>query len=320
MKPNINREVAIGLSVLGALLLVLGAVAVWRFSRPKAEAERMLAREEKHEEKREAQHPDATKPLEFPKHEGLKALDDLGHWNAAEKEKKKDVREVPPPPESRKERREQANAAAAAARDTDNDDRYSIAVSPPADPRLPANSGSMVIQVSGGEQADRPPRPLDRYGVDGVPAGPVAEQLPRRDGAGPGMAGADAEAARHHAEKAWEGRDSGRPFQANPPAAIDPYAHPHISGGRDDGRLGQGFSNPAANGPPNYAARSDAAQYYNPPPRGYETDNAVHREEFPNRLRPQEPLRNDGTYEVQPNDSYWTISARVYGAAPTFGR
>lgn len=91
MKPNINREVAIGLSVLGALLLVLGAVAVWRFSRPKAEAERMLAREEKHEEKREAQHPDATKPLEFPKHEGLKALDDLGHWNAAEKEKKKDV-------------------------------------------------------------------------------------------------------------------------------------------------------------------------------------------------------------------------------------
>ena len=95
MKPNINREVAIGLSVLGALLLVLGAVAVWRFSRPKAEAERMLAREEKHEEKREAQHPDATKPLEFPKHEGLKALDDLGHWNAAEKEKKKDVARGP---------------------------------------------------------------------------------------------------------------------------------------------------------------------------------------------------------------------------------
>ena len=30
------------------------------------------------------------------------------------------------------------------------------------------------------------------------------------------------------------------------------------------------------------------------------------------------PLRSDGTYEVQPNDSYWTISERVYGSGAYF--
>ena len=247
MKPNINREVAIGLSLLGVLLVILAAVAVWRFSRPKVEAERMLAREEKREEKRDSQHPelpldspakqDAVKRLEFPKHDGLQALDDPGHWKTAEKERKKEAREDSPPPESRKEQREQAKAVGAASV-ADGDDRYSIAVSPPADPYPPARSESMVVQVSGGEQADRAAADTGPVCGRWHSVAPVAEQLPHRDGASPGMVGADSEAARRHAEKAWEHGIQGDLPPANPPVAVDPYAHPQIPAARDDGRLG----------------------------------------------------------------------------------
>ena len=30
------------------------------------------------------------------------------------------------------------------------------------------------------------------------------------------------------------------------------------------------------------------------------------------------PQRSDGKYEVQPNDSYWTISERLYGTGAYF--
>ena len=38
----------------------------------------------------------------------------------------------------------------------------------------------------------------------------------------------------------------------------------------------------------------------------------------PGPIAARNPLRGDGEYEVQPNDSYWTISERVYGSGGYF--
>jgi nucleoid-associated protein YgaU len=57
-----------------------------------------------------------------------------------------------------------------------------------------------------------------------------------------------------------------------------------------------------------------AAGYPGP---GYARAEAPRREEFQPTLA-QNPLRSDGMYEVLPNDSYWTISQRVYGSGAYF--
>jgi nucleoid-associated protein YgaU len=88
---------------------------------------------------------------------------------------------------------------------------------------------------------------------------------------------------------------------------------------------------PAGNMQPNY---SRDANYTSPPsyaaaqsygtPGGYAPERLPHeglsregRDEL-GRKPPQIPLREDGMYEVQPNDSYWTISERVYGSGAYF--
>ncbi len=82
---------------------------------------------------------------------------------------------------------------------------------------------------------------------------------------------------------------------------------------------------PAGNSPardPRYAYPSaaaaqpvdNAAGYPGP---GYGQVESPHREEFQQTLA-QNPLRADGMYEVLPNDSYWTISQRVYGSGAYF--
>ncbi len=61
-------------------------------------------------------------------------------------------------------------------------------------------------------------------------------------------------------------------------------------------------------------------------PRRDETarrDEMPRQDQFPHREESQRPiaenpLRNDGQYEVQPNDSFWTISQRVYGSGAYF--
>src|SRR5208283_500479 len=94
--------------------------------------------------------------------------------------------------------------------------RYSTTVvAPSPELRTRASSRSMVVQVSGGEQADGAPRPLDRYAdnrlpsaqagvaaVDVTPPAPaLAQQLAPPDAPATGMPG-DREAVHRYAEKA----------------------------------------------------------------------------------------------------------------------
>ena len=94
MKRRINRETAIGLSVLLLLLVILVGVAALRGMRPNLPSEAIVAREEaKHEEEcfdhrsqREAESlhkSDLLTPVAAAHRDSLQALDDPGHRNNA---------------------------------------------------------------------------------------------------------------------------------------------------------------------------------------------------------------------------------------------
>ncbi len=82
-----------------------------------------------------------------------------------------------------------------------------------------------------------------------------------------------------------------------------------------------GPPSPAGNVPPNYAGgpRGDGPPNYSTAPATYAPDNSPRTGgEDRDRFAARNPLRGDGSYEVQPNDSYWTISERVYGSGAYF--
>ena len=63
----------------------------------------------------------------------------------------------------------------------------------------------------------------------------------------------------------------------------------------------------------------DTASNYSAPPSGYAPENSLRPAgDLRGRIRAENRLRDDGKYEVQPNDSYWTISERVYGSGAYF--
>jgi nucleoid-associated protein YgaU len=72
---------------------------------------------------------------------------------------------------------------------------------------------------------------------------------------------------------------------------------------------------PANNGGGRSYAGSSRSQYDDDLPRASEPP--LYEREKPRRSAPpsysKQPLRHDGKYEVEPGDSYWTISEKVYG-------
>ena len=144
------------------------------------------------------------------------------------------------------------------------------------------------------------------------------------------------------------GESDPRTLPAPPPPTAPPYAAGPIRTGRDnaaggfDPRLNPGGG---AAAPSNrYAADMNAARTT---PRGYADDSrgyppapasnayggsrtgaepgayarmprAAADDQFGTFHRPAAGLRGDGTYEIQPNDSFWTISEKCYGTGNYF--
>ncbi|MGO9115315.1 MAG: LysM peptidoglycan-binding domain-containing protein [Thermoguttaceae bacterium] len=357
MKLNIKRETTIGLSVLLVLLVILGTVAARRFMRPNLPFDAAVARAEEkslegppgdHRE-READSfskPALLTPVEMPHRDGMQSLDEPGHWDTTAKERKREtptnsaastlIVADPPtnlslPVNSKSDRREDKREGErkaihkppevpAAA----SDERYSPATNEPFAERQKRDiSKSMVIQVSDGERPDGPPRPLDRdaadrrpfepyqsvqpgpeRAVDTIPRAPAVDRRPLPpDGPMAGMA-VDREAARLRAEQA--AREHG--YRSDPPTAGGAYVPAPASRYSYDA-------------PPNSAAAptGDAMSNYSVAPGGYSPENSLrHGDDLPDRMRSQPRLRDDGMCEVQPNDSYWTISERVYGSGAYF--
>ena len=297
--------------------------------------------------------PTLLTPADLPKRDRLQSSEDLGHWNADSKEGRREAPTIAmapspiasdppiisrPQEDARPHRRDEeprTTYAPSGPALTASDDRYAT-TAPSTELRKEASSRSMVIQVSSGEQPDAAPRPLDRYparsfdqpvqpGPAGTPyAGsatadtiPPAPAAGPADGLTPGMP-ADREAGRRHAEK-----DRSREFPANgmpvEPEAARRYAEKvrsrefQAAGAAVDPALAAAPpSGPAA--PYNYASNGDPASNYSAAPGGYAPENSLrHGDEALGRMRSPVRLRDDGMYEVQPNDSYWTISEKVYG-------
>lgn len=120
---------------------------------------------------------------------------------------------------------------------------------------------------------------------------------------------------------ARDGREDSSGF-----ASIEPAPAPPTSRDRDDSRFDNTPPAPLRADSRRSAASSDrftpaapAGQYAANDYRR-EPANARHNgfESRPAATRRPAPQRNDGKYEVQPNDSYWTISEQVYGSGAYF--
>ena len=358
MKLSVNREVTIGLSVLGVLLVVLGIVAVRRFMRPRIPPEAVIAREEEkrveelhdHHLKHEADSPPTLgfPAAETPHCDGLQSPDDPGRWKGEEKHKEAtasappglvsaDPPTIPGMPEGgdspKKEREHPRTYARAEPTTISNDDRYStLTPAPKGEFRERADSKSAVIQVSDDEHGEGRSHHMDRNagrdaataqqappslggGADSIPpAATMGLQPGLPDGGAAGMP-VGPEAIRRH-EKEHEHHSRGEGTAGNAETAGDTYAAAAAPGPR----YGYGSAPPAivTTSPPGEAVpMADGAMNYSAVPSGYAAENPVRRDgEVPGRLR--ERLRDDGMYEVQPNDSFWTISERVYGNGAYF--
>lgn len=394
MKRRINRETAIGLSVLLLLLVILVGVAIRRFMRPTLPPEAIAAREEaKHEEEHlehrakqemQTQKPDLLTPVATENHDRLQALDDPGHWGHAAKERRKETPTsspdggptasdppiTPGSPEGamlhKHEGERTSTFGPPQLPPATGDDRYSVAANGPSSERrrldnagpaaLPSNpspaaeyrggrgesrlaAGSSpedsrgmatVIQVSGGDSSDTAARPLEQYdrhrdrpdpvgfggrAADAMPPAPIVDQPPVSP-YGPTTGLADPDAARRHAERPRE-----REFQAiGPPVdAAAPRSANIIEPPRNASTYVP--TSPQGGNMPSYSALAagDAGPGYAASQGGYAPERQPRRGgEFRESVRAQVPLRDDGLYEVQPNDSCWTISERVYGSGAYF--
>jgi nucleoid-associated protein YgaU len=349
MKLNFPKETTIGLSFLLVLLIILGAVAVHRFTRPRMPIEASGAGpEEKRVGELSSNHPKHEQDL-FPKsafsapveaqgHKDARNLDDHNHWNAASNEKRTEgaapapiamdsLRSpgMTPATEQEKRQQERKTIQQPETAATPSDDRYGTVVAEPVvEPRRKDKAESMVIQVSGGEAADGGPRRADRDAVDRrmqpIQPGPglaAAEAMTPAPGVVPPPTRVDgpatvrpleAETARQTAEKMREReREPARGANVSTLVAPNNYDPAYASGGAP--RPNDAYV-PVASAPPNYA----------PVPNPYAADNTPRpgRGEFQGAVPVPNPLRGDGKYEVQPNDSFWTISERVYGSGAYF--
>ncbi len=195
-----------------------------------------------------------------------------------------------------------------------SDDRYAV----PASSRADISSAKpMVIQVSGdvaGEAARQPDghareergAALENRASFGTARG---EAQPHPDYTIGGRGEVDSFENRRPGAAALRGNETS-PSQL-PPAQPN-YGQPSYPAANITGRDPR-FGNESAAAA--QVADNSAAGYPGP---GYARADSARREEFQQPAVPPNPLRADGMYEVLPNDSYWTISQRVYGSGAYF--
>jgi nucleoid-associated protein YgaU len=271
-------------------------------------------REEHRAKESEAHKPTFVMPTAPPPADGPQMPDNLGGWDARPKEhhEEKAARAAEPslvaadPPatpavagherreEKERERVEHAHSEPPAAV---AEDRYAVPAMPPAGADQ-GHSRSMVVQVSDGDAPDGPPRRLDGRAQEGRANAldKHADYATERGNPATRPHG-EAEASDDRRPRAAESHP--REFEAagQPAAARDPrYGYDPVAP-----------APPSELGPPSYPG----------PEAGYAHEHSPRNAEMQTSFT-QTPLRNDGLYEVQPNDSYWTISERVYGSGAYF--
>jgi len=312
MKVKRNREIVVGLSVLLLLAVILVTVTVRRLMRPAAQTDTLVARLEEPRNELRAKEVETRRPTFADS-----APAPVGPETGA-----KDFEAAAPPSLAKHDRHEdehkqdvhKATGEPAKLSPEASDDRYAIPASSRADT---STAKPMVVQVSddiAGEAARRPDgHARDERGAaleNRAPAGAGrSEAQPHPDYAVGGRGEVDSFENRRPAPAALRGNETS-PSQlppAQPNYGQPSYAAPTYAA--RDPRFGNESAAAAQ------VADNGAAGYPGP---GYARADAARREEFQQPTVQQNPLRADGMFEVLPNDSYWTISQRVYGSGAYF--
>jgi nucleoid-associated protein YgaU len=345
-RVKFNREITIGLSVLLLLTVILIVVVARRFTRhgipPDAamamEEERLAETRDDHREKAPDKSLEKTFDKTFEEHRSAFAAQAPDALHEREKEKlrepeSKEHREAradfgfatvesPKPPAVKHARLEEAPLARKAEEHPapgglDRDDRYGVAAAaPPVGPHELRDAGRanpLVIQVSG-DSLDGSPRQLDgRVPERRVDATSAEPRRPDNWIGGQRPELADANRPDYHGPRPAEARNEMNGAATYPPR--DPrYAYDAGASVPAFDNSQPGYPGPAAGyGRVDMPRRDETARPDGMP----RSDQFTHRDEFPRPLA-ENPLRNDGKYEVQPNDSFWTISQRVYGSGAYF--
>jgi nucleoid-associated protein YgaU len=335
MKVKVNREIAIGLSVLLLLTVILVVVTVWRLTRRAAHSDNSIAQlEEPRQEHRgkevAALRPTFAEPTPTPATEAGHEYDSANRWEPRPQAKHEDkaahvaeqavkAGEAQSPPSLAKQDRydaahhESAAGEPAALPTEVADDRYGV---PPAGRADAGAARPMVIQVSG----DSPSNPARQRDVRGHVERGVAQDNRQSYGEKRNEAQQPRDyAAAGRAEV--EAADNRTPTPATLPPNELPSAAANYAQPNNAETYNAQPNYPAHDPRYGYETTASAQQVDNVQPGypgpGYARAEAPRREEFQQTM-PQNPLRSDGMYEVLPNDSYWTISQRVYGSGAYF--
>jgi nucleoid-associated protein YgaU len=297
-----SKEAKIGLGVIVALVIVAGGVASWKFwPRSALTAQANIDPKEKEKAEKEAKNGKLDfKPGESKLHPGA------GH--PQKKENDKDIWDVG---SYRKQRQQGGEATAIAPPPTmpgppnpdnlDPNDRYNLngqlGVLPSSDP--PAPPGDAAVATAGGgrhrrdlftERSNEEYRSQDKFNIEGQvpsvdgPAGPPPQKL-RGENRPDGIS--------KHGPTAG-GEHYGMANLDNQPPAI---YRDNVRGGNNPDRgpsaafVGREPHRPGGKGLGGFKEPTSTAK---------------------------NGSRGDGTYDVQPNDSFWTVSEKVYGTNAYF--
>ncbi len=307
MKVKRNREIVVGLSVLLLLAVILVSVTVRRLMRPAAQSDTLVARLEEPRNEHQAKEVEARRPT----------FADSAPAPIAPETGVKDIEAAAPPSLAKHDRHEDEHKATgepAKLSPEASDDRYAVPASSRADV---SNAKPMVIQVSGdvsGEAARQPDgHAREEHGAafeNRAPFGAVrSETQPHPDYSIGGRGEVDSVENRRSGAAALPRKE---PMPNQLPPTQPNYGQPTYPAANNTARNSR-FGNESAAAA--QVSDNSAAGYPGP---GYARADAARREEFQQPAVPPNPLRADGMYEVLPNDSYWTISQRVYGSGAYF--
>jgi nucleoid-associated protein YgaU len=310
--PNMGREIKVGLTVIGSLMMVLAGIVYVRMGMPGIKSKHVVATVSPDEGQRAAvptaEPPQVlAEPVEAPASDSAGAVDPFAPRAGGDRYAAQPPAQLPDEP---------------APVPTD-----AQAMPPAATPATPLgdSAGSLdepagaVQPVAGTEPAPLANHDLPAEPTDAGPLVPTAEpQLQAPEAATPPAAeqqGVDQAAhepplAEPHNAPYGE-RYTGDRYGAQQEAATAQHTQPHAAPAHAEPHAAPVHAEPHVAPPhnaPTHAAPS-ASAHASPPPHHdlpYEHADLAHR-----------PTR-DGSYVVEPNDSFWTISQKVYGGPGFF--
>lgn len=308
---GMGREVKVGLSVIGTLMMVLASIIYVRIGMPGIKSKHTVAAVAPEAGQRAATPTEEppqvlAEPVQAPASDASGAVDPFAPRAGADRYAAQPPAQLPDEPAPLPTDAQAMPAAAPQA-------------TPFGDPTASVEPAGAVQPVAGTEPAPLANHELPAEPTDAGPLVPTAEpQLQAPAAAEPAPAAApEVDQAAHEPPLAephnapYGERYAGDRYGAQQEAPTAQHTQPHAASAHAEPHAAPVHAEPHVAPPhnaPTHAAPS-ASAHASPPPHHdlpYEHADLAHR-----------PTR-DGSYVVEPNDSFWTISQKVYGAPGFF--